>query len=69
MSMVFGVTFIVPLSLMFILVTKSKLSVLFSFILIYTFVYIIIFTYLIIKLLFRTYKFSKITNILYTKKV
>ncbi|MFW3372059.1 hypothetical protein ACN9J5_04525 [Aliarcobacter butzleri] len=68
MSMVFGVTFIVPLSLMFILVTKSKLSVLFSFILIYTFVYIIIFTYLIIKLLFRTYKFSKITNILYTKK-
>ncbi|MEV9616794.1 hypothetical protein [Aliarcobacter butzleri] len=68
MSMVFGVTFIVPLSLMFILVTKSKLSVLFSFILIYTFVYIIIFIYLIIKLLFRTYKFSKITNILYTKK-
>ena len=31
-------------------------------------VYSLIFIYLIIKLLFRTYKFSQITNILYTKK-
>ncbi|WP_418179930.1 hypothetical protein ACNSOL_06010 [Aliarcobacter lanthieri] len=68
MSIIFGAIFIVPLSLMFILLIQSKLSVLFSFFLIYTFVYIVIFIYLIIKLLFRTYKFSKITNILYTKK-
>jgi hypothetical protein len=31
-------------------------------------VYSLIFIYLIIKLLFRTYKFSQITNILYTRK-
>uniref|UniRef100_UPI00191A724B hypothetical protein n=1 Tax=Aliarcobacter butzleri TaxID=28197 RepID=UPI00191A724B len=31
-------------------------------------IYSLIFIYLILKLLFRTYKFSQITNILYTKK-
>ena len=31
-------------------------------------VYSLIFIYLIIKLLFRTYKFSQITNIIYTRK-
>ncbi|MDN5105991.1 hypothetical protein O8C79_11830 [Aliarcobacter butzleri] len=38
------------------------------FIYLFIYVYSLIFIYLILKLLFRTYKFSQITNILYTKK-
>ncbi|WP_418184704.1 hypothetical protein ACNSOS_06885 [Aliarcobacter vitoriensis] len=61
--------FILPLAFVIhLFVTQSKLGLLLTMLVFYTFVYIAIFIYLIIKLLFRTYKFSKITNILYTKK-
>ncbi|WP_201523175.1 hypothetical protein [Aliarcobacter butzleri] len=61
--------FMLPLAFVIhLFVTQSKLGLLLTMLVFYTFVYIAIFIYLIIKLLFRTYKFSKITNILYTKK-
>ncbi|WP_026802824.1 hypothetical protein [Aliarcobacter lanthieri] len=61
-------TIMFPLSFVVMLQIKNPFTILISILVYAVFIYSLIYVYLIYKLLFRTYKFSKITNILYTKK-
>ncbi|MDN5114994.1 hypothetical protein, partial [Aliarcobacter butzleri] len=64
-----SITFMLPITFVVMLqFTKNPLGMLIGIFVFIVLIYSLIYIYLIYKLLFRTYKFSKITNILYTKK-